>query len=261
MLTLTDSSGETKWTQNYGVQGKVISVEQSGDGGYLIGTTRGAIKTDESGNLQWLKTDVDRVIRVVQTQDGGVILLTEYGIMMKLSTPSALEQIRSLTFDSDSYSLSAGQTLDTVVTAVYSTGDQRNVSGQVIYTSVDPAIVAIDSEGNITGLSHGETVITANYSGLESSATVYVYGTVPQVGLLLDSEDYSLIVGQTLDFVVTYIRGNNSFVVTSDSIFTVGDSSILSVDQDGNLLGLRKGRTTLTAAYNGLEVSAIIDVY
>ncbi|MGG4553301.1 Ig-like domain-containing protein [Paenibacillus humicus] len=199
-LTLTDALGETLWTQNYGVQGKVLSVEQFDDGGYLIGTVKGVVKTDEGGRLEWAKTDVDRVIRVAATREGAVILLTEYGNMIKLSAPPRSEKVKSLAFDSDSYSLSIGQTLDTVVTAVYGQGEVHNVSGQVRYSSADPDIVAIDYDGNITGLRHGVTTISAELSGVKTSAEVYVYGSAPIDRLQLDSGEYSLIVGQTLYF-------------------------------------------------------------
>ncbi|GAA0134371.1 hypothetical protein YSY43_12110 [Paenibacillus sp. YSY-4.3] len=188
-LTLTDAQGETIWSQNYGVKGKVLSVQQLDDGGYLIGTVKGAVKTDEDGMLEWAKTDVERVTRVVATREGATIVLTEYGNMIKLSAPLRSEKINSLTYDSDSYSLSIGQTLDTVVTAVYSHGEVRNVSGLVNYASADPDIVSIDDAGNITGLRHGVTTITAESSGVKASAVVYVYGPAPKARLQPDSSD------------------------------------------------------------------------
>lgn len=79
--------------------------------------------------------------------------------------------------------------------------------------------------------------------------------------MLLDSEDYSLVVGQTLDIVVTYQIGHHINTVTSDSVFNVLDPSIVHVDEEGNISGLRKGRTTLIINYNGVEARATIDVY
>lgn len=261
VLTMINSSGETVRTQNYGVQGKALSVESMNDGGFLIGTARGAIKTDGEGNLQWAKTDHEWVTNVVPTLDGGTILLTEYGNIIKLSAPSRSEQIRSLAFDSDNYSLSVNQTLDTVVTAVYGNGELGNVSGQVNYASADPSIVSIDSAGNITGLRHGETTITAESSGVETSAIVYVYGPAPQARLQLDSSEYSLSVGQTLDLVVTYTRGEHSSIVTPESVLISAEPAIVTVDSEGNITGAGKGRTTLIAAYEGLEATAVVDVY
>ncbi|MFD3257038.1 Ig-like domain-containing protein [Paenibacillus lentus] len=261
VLTLINSSGEMVRTQNYGVQGKALSLEMMDDGGFLIGTVRGALKTDGEGNLQWAKTDLEWITTVVPTHDGGTILLTQYGNIIKLSAPAHSEQIRSLAFDSDSYSLSVNQTLDTVVTAVYGHGELGNVTGQVTYASSDPSIVSIDSAGNITGLRLGEATITAESSGVEASAIVYVYGSAPQARLQLDSSEYSLSVGQTLDLVVTYIRGDHSSIVPPDSFLISAEPAIVAVDSEGNITGAGRGQTILTVTYEGLEATAVVDVY
>lgn len=266
VLRKTDASGNVLWSQNYGVlQAKGVDVEQTDDNGYLISMSRGVIKTDEAGNMQWSKWlgESDWVLRVLQAGDGGILLMTESGGLTKLSSPNPQEEVlEALTFDSESYSLSVGDTLDTVVTAVYSSGEYRNVTGQAAFASADPSILSIDGEGNMTGHRKGQTTVTANYSGYEAVATVFVYGSsAPAAQLLLDSEDYSLVVGQTLDTVVTYQAGQHINTVTRDSVFTVLDPSIVHVDEEGNISGLKKGRTTLIVNYNGMEARATIDVY
>lgn len=261
VLTLLDSSGETVKTQNYGVQGKPLSIEKMEDGGFLIGTVRGVIKTDGEGNLQWAKTDVQWVNGAVPTREGGAILLTETGSMIKLIAPPQPEKIRSLAYDSESYSLSIGQTLDTVITAVYGNGEIRDVSGEVDYASADPEIASIDSAGNITGLRHGVTMITAETAGVRASATVYVYGSAPAARLQLDSSEYSLTVGQTLDLTVIYSRGDQHRDVTRDALLTVSVPDIITIDAEGNITGFGKGRTVITATYEGIEATAVVDVY
>ncbi|AZK47622.1 Ig-like domain-containing protein [Paenibacillus lentus] len=261
ILTYIDTAGETLWTRNLGMHGKVISAEQTRDGGYLIGTLKGVLKVNSEGAIQWIKTDWDRISRVILLEDNGVILLADYGRMIKLSAPSVSDQVQSIMFDSDSYNLSVGQRLDTVVTAVYGQSDLRNVSGQVMYASSDPSVVSIDAAGNITGLQLGEVTITAELSGLTASSIVYVNGSSPQASLLLDSNEYRLSVGQTLEVAVIYNSGEQSTVVTTDSVLISANSSIVTVDSDGNMIGVNKGRTTLTASYNGLEVTVAVDVY
>lgn len=261
-LTFTDPFGNRQWTQSYGLQLGANSVEQTADGGYLLATGRGVIKTDRNGAIQWshLK-DQNWVIQTVQTRDGGLIYLTENGTMTKLSaTQSPGDTITELAFDSDSYSLLEGQTLDTVLTAVY--GGERGVLtklNEVHFTSDDESIVTIDSQGSITGHNKGSTHIRAEIDGVKAEAEVYVFNTYK--ALHLDSSEYSVTVGEPIDVVVTYLEGANHSNVTRESAFSTGDPSIAIVDAEGNLIGLKRGQTTLTVTYNGLEATVIVDVY
>ncbi|MOA13335.1 Bacterial Ig-like domain (group 2) [compost metagenome] len=79
--------------------------------------------------------------------------------------------------------------------------------------------------------------------------------------LQLDDTEYSVNIGQPLDLVVTYQEGANFTNVTTSSSYSTSDPSIAIVDQEGNIIGLKKGRTTLTVTYNGVHTTATIDVY
>ncbi|MUG45765.1 hypothetical protein [Paenibacillus woosongensis] len=68
--------------------------------------------------------------------------------------------------------------------------------------------------------------------------------------------------GQTLDLAVIYNRGGqHRMTVTGDSVITVSDSMIVAIDPEGNMTGIREGRTSVTAAYEGLEAMADVVVY
>ncbi|MNV91313.1 Bacterial Ig-like domain (group 2) [compost metagenome] len=81
---------------------------------------------------------------------------------------------QKIAFDSNDYSVTLGQTLDTVIKAYY--GDRIvDVRNDVTLSSDDEAVVSIDGQGNITGLQSGETTIRAVYKGLVASAKVIVF--------------------------------------------------------------------------------------
>lgn len=48
--------------------------------------------------------------------------------------------------------------------------------------------------------------------------------------------------------------------VTGESHFEVSDPAIARIE-DGQIIGLKAGRTSLKVTYNGYETTAIVDVY
>jgi hypothetical protein len=181
--------------------------------------------------------------------------------LAKLSANPTIPET-GLWLDSEDYSMSVGQTLDTVLTTVYG-GKEVNVSKNGTYKMADPTIASVDAAGNITGLNNGQTVLTASFNGLSVKANVYVYGKVeqPMPGLKLDSEDYSVSSGQTLDTVLTSVYGGKKVNVNKDAVFKIADPAIASVDAVGNITGLHYGQTVLTATYNKMETKANVFVY
>jgi len=93
-LIETDQNSDTLWTKTYGESGDdyAFEIEQTEDGGFIIAGSTGSfggsgmldgclIKTDQFGNLQWIKlygtTHDDLFYSIEQTEDGGYILAGE----------------------------------------------------------------------------------------------------------------------------------------------------------------------------------------
>lgn len=53
-----------------------------------------------------------------------------------------------------------------------------NVTNEVVWTSSNPRIARVDSNGKVTGVSSGIVTITANYYGEEESHTIIVFDTI-----------------------------------------------------------------------------------
>lgn len=56
--------------------------------------------------------------------------------------------------------------------------ENRNVTNEVVWTSSNPRIASVDSNGQVTGISSGIVTITANYYGEEESHTIIVFDTI-----------------------------------------------------------------------------------
>lgn len=250
------ASHETELYLPLSFNGEVKSLEEAADGGYLVGTTEGIYKTDENGNVQWQRA-LSGLSKLAPTTDGGAVVIAGQKLLKFKGANEEAPLEDGLSFDSNAYSLVEGQRLDTVVTAVYG-GVKSDVTGQAAYTSEDESIVSIDEEGNLTGHRLGQTKIRAVFNSMSTEATVFVVRTYTAV--LLDSAEYSVNIGQPLDLVAYYQEGNKLADVTGESHFEVSDPAIARIE-DGQIIGLKAGRTSLKVTYNGYETTAIVDVY
>lgn len=256
VLVKNDAYNNETFQQTLSFGGQLKSIVTTVDNGYYFGTTEGLYRTDTNGNIQWSQS-IDNIKQVITTTDGGAAVIAN-GKLLKFNEGGSIPGEENLSFDSTQYTLTVGQTLDTVVTA-HNGSTATDVTYQAIFSSYDDSIVSIDELGNITGLQPGKTQIRATWNGMEAQATVNVINIF--TGLRLDDTEYSVNIGQPIDLVVTYEEGDQITNVTISSSYSTSDPSIAIVDQEGNIIGLKRGQTTLTVTYNGVHTTATIDVY
>lgn len=132
---------------------------------------------------------------------------------------------------------------------VYKTDRQGHVQWSQSITDLEQVITT--SDGGIAAIVQGK-LLKFNEGGSTP---------IPSPRLQLDDTEYSVNIGQPIDLVVTYQTGNQFTNVTTSSSYSTSNPAIAIVDQEGNIIGLQRGRTTLTVAYNGVHTTATIDVY
>ncbi|WHX47032.1 Ig-like domain-containing protein [Paenibacillus woosongensis] len=182
--------------------------------------------------------------------------------LLKISIPNegpSNPELARLEFQQPELKLSVGQSAATVVNAVYSDASVTDVTYSSIYDSLDPSIASVDAFGNITGNSPGTTWIKAAYEGLETRIAVNVTDAKAPGRFYLDSEEYSLSIGTELDVAAYYVNDSGlPSKVTQDAVFSMDDPSIATIDEYGNIRGIRPGITHITATYNGATYRASV---
>jgi hypothetical protein len=263
VLIKTDAAGGENWSKAL-TGGQVKSLTNTPDGGYLMAQAQRVVKTDAAANVQWSKPATN-LTKAILVQNGGILLLSSPNTLTKIGAEADTGHNPSpqigLKLDSEDYSIMAGQKLDTVLMSVY--GDHSSIVTRYgSYSIADPAIASVDASGNITGLQFGQTVLTATYNSLQTKAIVNVYGakTTPS-GLKLDSQDYSLSAGQSLDTVLTVLKNSKTVIVSGQGSYSILDPSIASVNAIGLITGSKRGATVLKATYSGMETTANLYVY
>ncbi|CAM4490581.1 invasin domain 3-containing protein [Paenibacillus tarimensis] len=168
-------------------------------------------------------------------------------------------------FTPASYQIPVGESVRTVVEVTYdgAAWDRTSDSNFRYDDGVIQVAMADDGYWYMTGLHTGKTVIEAVYQGqsgmLIASAPVTVY-TVP-TKLVLEGSPYSMKEGgyAQISVIAEYSDGTTKDV-TAEAAYNVHHANIASVDASGRLLGLRPGQSQLTVTFEGLSVTAGVDV-
>lgn len=123
------------------------------------------------------------------------------------------------------------------------TTDDKNVT----WSSSNEDVVSVDENGKVTALAVGKAVITAKVG--EKTASVEI--TVPEVlieGIELTTDKTEILVGEKTNLVVVTDPAKVTEEVNVK--YTSSDESILTVDENGVVTGIKAGSATVTVTVN-----------
>lgn len=146
--------------------------------------------------------------------------------------------VTSIAFEESSYTVDVEKTVQTVVKILPKEASQANIS----YSTVDKGIATISSAGVITGISAGETVVTATVGDLSASAKVVVKSPIS-----LTLSDTEITLGRNQAQTITANLENVTW--SSDN------TSVATVDANGTIKGISAGTAIITASYNNGELT------
>lgn len=129
-------------------------------------------------------------------------------------------------------------------------------SRSVTYTSSNPKVAAVTASGKVTAKKTGKAVITVT---TENGRTAAVTVTVKQSPkkIKLSAKSKTLKVKKTYKVKVKFPAKTASYKVT----FTSSKKSVASVDTDGKIRALKKGKAVITAkTFNGKKARITITV-
>ncbi|MEE1267953.1 MAG: Ig-like domain-containing protein, partial [Treponema sp.] len=216
------------------------------------------VSVDNEGNVTALKAGTATITATYTA--GGVEKNDSITITVKnvIATPVSVE-ISNKTENS----ITAGNTKKYSVTVTLSDGTKVN---NATWESDNSSIVSVDNNGNVTALKAGTATITATYTagGVEKhdSVTITVKNVIatPVSVVISNKTENSITTGNTKKYSVTVTLSDGTKVY--NATWESDNSSIVSVNNDGNVTALKAGTATITATYTagGVEKNDSVSI-
>jgi hypothetical protein len=141
------------------------------------------------------------------------------------------------------------------------------LSGRTSYSSTDPTIASVTTDGRITAVGNGVAAISVVFDVFKISVPVLVNLAAPLVGLQMELAQQSLylrMLGGDYPVVVTGILSDGSTVDLTagrtGTLYVISTSSVATVSKDGVIKAASHGVAVLTATHSGLSTTILVEV-
>lgn len=236
------------WMKTESVTGNTIGFRfQKYTGKDASGTQIKSADVSKSGTMDWTLVNNDQIIDdTCQSVKISIIHGTSAAAQGTawVDDINLQEIIDNITLPESTISLAAGSsyTLAPSYTPAAATKD-------MLWTSSDSSVAAVDNNGVISTLKVGTSRITGT-SSVDPTKTVFcdvnVVG-VPVEGITLDKDNVNIDMGGTSTITAIIAPGNAS---DKTVLWSSDNTSVASVDNNGVITGLKPGTATITATSN-----------
>lgn len=193
------------------------------------------------------------------TLSGGSGVLSESDIQSVLITCPTLQ---SLAISAPRMSMAAQQTVQFSAVATFAGGLQRDVSSESLWSSSEPTVASISSMGLATGLSAGNTTLSASFGGLSSTRNLRITSAT-LTSLSLNPTTVQMEIGgeSQLSLMGVFSDGTTQNL-TNQALWSSSNISIASPANlfPGRIRGESAGSAVLTATFQGLSTTRSITV-
>jgi uncharacterized protein YjdB len=156
--------------------------------------------------------------------------------------------------------LDVGGTLQLTATPRDAAGNP--LSGrQVTWTSSNTSVATVDANGRVTAVGPGTATISATSEGQTGTATITVRTPAPRVATVtVTPANPQLLEGRTVQLTATARDASGNIISGRTVTWTSSNTNVATVNANGLVTGVRKGRTTITATVDGVAGSTVVEV-
>ncbi|MDE6479120.1 MAG: Ig-like domain-containing protein, partial [Muribaculaceae bacterium] len=265
-ITATSANGKTA-NCTVTVAANIISVESvaisktelsltEGDTANLTATIAPENATDKS--VTWTSSDeavatvsADGVVTAVKAGTATITAASSNGktATCTVTVTAKVIDVTGITLSDIDLSMTKGETITLTATI-----DPENATDKTVtWTSSDEAVATVDAEGNVTAIAVGEAVITAACGNVSASCHVTVLPILVE-SLTIDPAEWRGKEGSEFTITATVLPDDAADKTVT---FESSDTSIATVDAEGNVKVLKEGTCVITVStVDGSDLTA-----
>ena len=212
---------------------KVTVTPDDADDKSLIWTSSNSYiaKVDENGKVTAYSPGTATI--TVTTADGN------YTATCTVYVYSSTVSVSSVSLDKSQATVNQGSSLQ--LTATINPSDATNKD--VTWTSSNPTVATVDSNGKVTALAPGTTTITVTTEDGDKTAACTVTVVRPVISVSLDKTQATIDEGKTLQLTATVTPDD---ATNKEVTWSSSNTSVATVDANGLVTGIKKGETVIT---------------
>jgi alpha-tubulin suppressor-like RCC1 family protein len=165
------------------------------------------------------------------------------------------DRVVSVTLTPAELTMSVDQSEQLSVSATTAAGDDASTSDAVI-ESDEPSVVEVSSGGFAIAKSVGQANVTASLEGVSDTILVVVQPR-PLESLEVVPQNRTIAVGERFEMAANSTDTSGASANDNyDVAWASGDTSILTIDDQGVITGVGEGQTTVTGSAGGMSDAA-----
>jgi uncharacterized protein YjdB len=154
----------------------------------------------------------------------------------------------------------SGATQQFTATGTFSDGTTQDITAQVTWSSLNPYVAAVDSNGLATAIATGTVTITAIY-GVVTGSTTLTVNSKGQTSISLTPANPVISVAATQQFTATAkFSDGTTQDITTLAIWSSSNTIVAVINSGGLAVALAAGTTTITATSGGFSGSTTLTV-
>ena len=202
------------------------------------------------------------IVTGVQNSNNSPITITaSYGGFTNTTTVYITSAVpESLQVTPATESIASGTSLQYSVNVVYSDGSIQPVTAGISWASSTATVAGVNANGVATGLTPGQTTISAVYDSMTGTASLTVTPAV-LTSIVVTPSTTVVGINGNVQFTATGVFSDNSTQdLTSQVVWTSSSAVYAIISAGGVANGLSAGTTTITASFDGVSGSATLNV-
>ncbi|MDE6278860.1 MAG: Ig-like domain-containing protein, partial [Paramuribaculum sp.] len=160
--------------------------------------------------------------------------------------------VESVKLDKQALEMKVGETATLTATVAPDNATYKTVT----WTSSDPNVATVDSEGKVTAVGVGKAVITAACGEAKAECMVTV-NPIPVESVKLDKAVVELKVGEAITLIATVTPYNATYKTVT---WSSSNEVIATVDADGVITAIAVGEAVITASCEGAKAECKVNV-